>query len=290
MVGTTTLMVDMTRERQLEQDLQCSQRLEAVGRLAGGIAHDFNNLLTVILGNLTDVAHGGGRRARGDGDLRRFHRTGRGRQAADLTKPDARLRPPPTAADRDGSTSTPSSRRSDRPPAPDHRPAHHHPRGGVAGPRSSRSAVDPVQIQQVLMNLCLNARDAMPEGGRLRVWTETVADPNAPASLWVRLTVAHDGCGIPAEMRSRIFDPFFSTKVARHRPGPGGGASDRRGRRRPRRGAVGAGPRLALRGLAADAAAGRRAGACCRGGGRHWARHLNPGSSEKGLHPPETRR
>ena len=72
--------------------------------------------------------------------------------------------------------------------------------------------MDETQLQQVLMNLCLNARDAMPNGGRLRVWVEKVADPGDSTAPWVRLSVADDGCGISAEVKARIFDPFFSTK------------------------------------------------------------------------------
>ncbi len=72
--------------------------------------------------------------------------------------------------------------------------------------------MDETQLQQVLMNLCLNARDAMPDGGRLRVWAETVADPGDATAPWVRLSVADDGCGMSGRSQARIFDPFFSTK------------------------------------------------------------------------------
>ena len=206
-VGTTTLMVDMTRERQLEQDLQRSQRLELIGRLSSGIAHDFNNLLTVVL-SLTDVAHGS---LPPDhpvhGDLRRIAEAGG--QAASLAGQllafSRQQRAAPRRAEVNGAArrtldllrgALPSAVRVE----------------ASLGEGELSVPIDETQLQQVLMNLCLNARDAMPEGGRLRVWTETVADPNAPAAPWVRLTVADDGCGIPAEMRSRIFDPFFSTK------------------------------------------------------------------------------
>jgi len=63
-------------------------------------------------------------------------------------------------------------------------------------------------LQQVLMNLCLNARDAMPRGGQLRVWTEAPAG----AGAWVRLSVSDTGSGIDEAIRAKLFDPFFSTK------------------------------------------------------------------------------
>jgi two-component system, cell cycle sensor histidine kinase and response regulator CckA len=75
---------------------------------------------------------------------------------------------------------------------------------------------DETQLQQVLMNLCLNARDAMPEGGQLLVQTEAVAWPSnggrGRASRWVRLSVHDDGQGMSDDVKARVFDPFFSTK------------------------------------------------------------------------------
>jgi signal transduction histidine kinase len=65
------------------------------------------------------------------------------------------------------------------------------------------------QLQQVLMNLCLNARDAMPDGGRLCVRTETTS---VAEGSWIRLSVADEGCGMSDEIKARIFDPFYSTK------------------------------------------------------------------------------
>jgi signal transduction histidine kinase len=205
--GTTTLMMDVTRERQLEQDLQRSQRLELIGRLSSGVAHDFNNLLTVVLA-LTDVAHGS---LPPDhpvhGDLRRI--TAAGEQAANLAGQllafSRQQRVTTRRAEINGTARrTLDLLRAALPPAVRLEAS--------LGDEERFVPVDETQMQQVLMNLCLNARDAMPDGGRLRVWVETVADPGDADAPWVRLAVADDGCGMPEEVKARIFDPFFSTK------------------------------------------------------------------------------
>ena len=175
-VGVTTLMVDMTRERQLEQDLQRAQRLELIGRLSSGIAHDFNNLLTVVL-SLADLAHG---RLPPDhpvhGDLQRIAEAGE--QAASLAgqllafSKQQRATARRVEVNRHG-------------PA-DAGPAARRPAGGRATWRFRLAdgelsvPMDETQLQQVLMNLCLNARDAMPDGGRLRVRTEAALGRGEP--------------------------------------------------------------------------------------------------------------
>ena len=208
--GTIGLIIvgrDVTEQDRLEDELRQAQKMEAVGRLAGGIAHDFNNLLTVVLGNLELVRSGAAGAEAGD-MLAATERAAR--QAADLTKQMlgfARRQPLSTATVdlnalvRDALALL---RRTIDPRitvrfqlAPDLRPV----------------AADPVQVQQVLMNLCLNARDAMPDGGTLTL--ETVNDDGptaaAPAGL-VRLSVADTGVGMTDEVRAKAFDPFFTTK------------------------------------------------------------------------------
>jgi PAS domain S-box-containing protein len=206
-VGYTTLLVDVTRERQLEQDLQRAQRLELIGRLSSGIAHDFNNLLTVVL-SLSEVAHGG---LPPDhpvhGDLRRI--TEAGEQAASLAGQLLAFSRQQRAAGRRAETNRTARRTLDLLRA--------------ALPTIIRLEValedgelhvplEETQLQQVVMNLCLNARDAMPDGGRLRVRTEAIAGPGDRGAPWVRLSVADEGCGVPDDLKTRIFDPFFSTK------------------------------------------------------------------------------
>jgi PAS domain S-box-containing protein len=204
---------DTTEQNRLEEQLRQSQKLEAVGRLAGGIAHDFNNLLTVILGNLELIRSG---LANGE-EAELLAATERAAtQAAELTKQMlgfARRQPLRTIT-LDLNTLVQESirllRRTIDPrievcflPAADLPPV----------------ATDPVQVQQVLMNLCLNARDAMPDGGTLTVETANAGllrppgtGIETPPTGFVRLSVIDTGIGMSDEVRTKIFEPFFTTK------------------------------------------------------------------------------
>ncbi len=209
--GTVGLIVvgrDVTEQDRLEDELRQSHKLEAVGRLAGGIAHDFNNLLTVVLGNLELVRSGAASGSDVDDLLAGTERAAR--QAAELTKQMlgfARRQPLRTvtvdlnALVRDALSLL--RRGIDPRIAVRFRPA------AALCP----VAADPVQVQQVLMNLCLNARDAMPDGGTLTLETGNEDGPpdGAPARL-VRLSVADTGVGMTDEVRAKVFDPFFTTK------------------------------------------------------------------------------
>jgi PAS domain S-box-containing protein len=210
--GVTTFLLDVTRERRLEQDLQRAQRLEVAGRLSLGVAHDLNNLLSVIL-TVADLARTGlpeGHPARDD--LGRIKAAGE--QAAGLAAQMLALgrRPPPLrrAPEGEGAGGRAAVNAAVRgalellhgalPP-------------GVRAeadlaPGEHLVGADETQLQQVLMNLCLNARDAMPRGGRLVVRT------TAPAAGWVCLSVSDEGVGMDAAVRARVFEPFFSTKAA----------------------------------------------------------------------------
>jgi PAS domain S-box-containing protein len=229
--GVTALAVDVTLQRRLEQELQRAQRLELVGRLASGIAHDFNNLLTVVL-TLTDLARVNlPEQHPVREDLRRI--ADAGEQAARLAgqllafSKQRRLVARPTPIN-------PVVRRTlelvqtSLPGTITVEP--------VLGDEALCVQADETQLQQVLMNLCLNARDAMPRGGRLVVqtraaesaeWkvlsTESEAADSALSTRhsalgtrreedWVRLSVWDTGHGMDAKVRARIFDPFFSTK------------------------------------------------------------------------------
>jgi PAS domain S-box-containing protein len=216
-VGITALLIDLTRERQLEQELQRAGRLELVGRLAGGIAHDFNNLLSVVttltgvaarklaedhparteLGLLEDAAT---QLAALSGQLLAFSRGAR--EGGSRDRPARRVEVNQVAR------RTLELLRRALPRSIDLEPELAAGELPVLG--------DETQLQQVLMNLCLNARDAMPEGGRLVVRTEAVPPgegPNGQApAAGVRLTVADTGQGMPEEVRAQVFDPFFTTK------------------------------------------------------------------------------
>jgi PAS domain S-box-containing protein len=212
-VGTTTLLVDVTRERQLERELQRSQRLELIGRLSSGVAHDFNNLLGVVL-NLAEAAR---THLPPDHpvhlDLSRI--TEAGEQAASLAGQLLAL-----ARQRPGTL-----RRVDVGPVV--RRTLELLRATLPAAITVESEVeggelpiqgDETQVQQVLMNLCLNARDAMPKGGRLEVRARLDrAHPESEIEEKgerpeVRLTVRDSGTGMSAEVKARIFEPFYSTK------------------------------------------------------------------------------
>jgi PAS domain S-box-containing protein len=221
--GSVALLHDVTERRQLEERLQQAQKMEAIGQLAGGLAHDFNNFLTVI-------------ETCGDLVLQSLPPEGRGREEIDqLLK----------AARQAGSLTKQLlalGRRDDvRPKRLDF--------GGVVlgsermirhllGPdirlvlNASTSLgmvrADEAQLQQVILNLAINGRDAMPEGGTLTVETFRATiqpDPvgggrsNAPPGRYVVLAVSDTGTGMDAATRLRIFEPFFTTKA----PGRGTG-------------------------------------------------------------------
>jgi PAS domain S-box-containing protein len=201
--GVTLLVVDMTHQRRLERELQRVQRLDLVGRLAGGVVHDVNNMLTVML-TLVELAHTNlGPDHAVASDLQRIARAGE--QARQLMgellafSKDRRL--PPQRLDLNAVVER--NLELLRGAVPQELAVE-----AVLAPGGAWALAEETQLQQVLMNLCLNARDAMPEGGRLTVETGAAADGAAR----VRLTVRDTGQGMTEEVRSRIFELFFTTK------------------------------------------------------------------------------
>ena len=213
--GCVQLLSDVTPRKALEEQLRQSQKMEAVGRLAGGVAHDFNNLLTGVTGNLTLALQ-----ATPADDPRREFLLAAERaawRAADLTRQllgfSRQTKPhmEPIDLNRCVREAVELLRRTLDPSIE----------------IAARYADDlwPVeadagQINQVLMNLCLNARDAMPDGGRLELETANVrstrrrreARPDRRPGEFVRLRVRDNGHGIPPDVLPRIFEPFFTTK------------------------------------------------------------------------------
>jgi PAS domain S-box-containing protein len=205
------IALDVTEQKSLEDQLRQAQKLEAIGRLAGGVAHDFNNLLTVINGFaeliLADAPAKSGIR-----DLA-GHIRDAGRRAATLTRQLLAFsrKQPPTAKLVDVAAV-------------------------VAGIRPLLSTlagddvrlvtqldpvlpvkVDRAQLESAIMNLAVNARDAMPHGGTLTVSASLKIDPrnpppDCPPTRWVMLSVSDTGTGIPEEVRKHLFEPFFTTK------------------------------------------------------------------------------
>ncbi|MCK9925813.1 ATP-binding protein [Frankia sp. Mgl5] len=218
--GTLAIVTDVTEQKNIEAQLRQAQRLDALGQLAGGIAHDFNNLLTVIDGYATLVL------ARGDLD--------EGVQRDLTAVRDA-------AARATGLTSQllAFSRTVDVRPGPVD--LNDLVRGleemlrrliredielvVMPSARPATVRVDRGKLEQVLVNLVVNSRDAMPDGGRLFIRVIVVDDvasashPDVPPRRLVRLTVADTGHGMPEHVRARIFEPFFTTKD----PGKGTG-------------------------------------------------------------------
>jgi signal transduction histidine kinase/ActR/RegA family two-component response regulator len=205
----------LTKRLILEEQLRHSQKMEAVGRLAGGIAHDFNNLLTAIIGYteivLTSLDPKDERRA----DAEEIGRAAM--RAADLTRQmlafSRRQVLQPKIIDLNTALSKvePMLRRvigEDIVMT-------------VTGKATNAFVrVDPGQVEQVVMNLVVNARDAMPQGGRLTVETaDAVLDdaaladsPDARPGAYVMLSVTDTGTGMAPEVRARIFEPYFTTK------------------------------------------------------------------------------
>ena len=200
-----------TAERQrAEEILHQAQKLESIGQLTGGIAHDFNNLLTVILGSLT-LADG---MAAGNEALKRLLNAARraAERGAGLTKDLlAFSRRQPLRAELVHPTERLIGacnllRRS----------LHADIRLEIELPKTVRAIeVDPSQLELALLNVGLNARDAMPDGGTLRVAARDVQldDPTAGlVGAFVAISVSDTGIGIPAELQRKVFEPFFTTK------------------------------------------------------------------------------
>ncbi len=203
---------DMTAVNGLEQQLRQAQKMEAVGRLAGGVAHDFNNALGVILGHTEVLMRHAGEAQRGKLEqiLKATQRaSGLTRQLLAFSRKHV---VDPKVLDINALLSN-LEKMLGRLIGEDIDLAI------VPGADLGRVKADPGQLEQVVMNLCVNARDAMPDGGMLRIETANAQldaghpapEPSAPGR-YVMLAVSDAGCGIEKEILSKIFEPFFTTK------------------------------------------------------------------------------
>ncbi len=197
------VLLDATDRHSLEEQLAQARKMEAVGQLTGGVAHDFNNLLTVVLGNIDMLSR------KAEDDARRTRRIDAIRQAAergrDLTRQllafSRRQHLSPVTLDVNALIRdfTPLMRQAvgeavtiDLTLADELLCAH----------------VDPTQLETALLNLAVNARDAMPDGGRLLIATSREAGEGRRIEILVR----DGGFGMSDEVRARVFEPFFTTK------------------------------------------------------------------------------
>jgi two-component system, cell cycle sensor histidine kinase and response regulator CckA len=206
---------DITDRKHLEREFAQAQKMEAVGRLAGGVAHDFNNLLTAIIGysdilaetlrtnadlmeSLEEVRKAGHRASQLTGQLLAFSRKSEpsattidlNALVTDLEKMLRRVIGEDVALD------------------------------VITDPSLAPITADGGQLEQMIVNLVVNARDAMPDGGRLRIATaNAVIDdafaqkhPGVVPGEYVAVTVQDSGCGMPPDVVARVFEPFFTTK------------------------------------------------------------------------------
>jgi PAS domain S-box-containing protein len=211
---------DVTERKRLEDQLRQSQKIEAVGQLAGGIAHDFNNLLTAITGYsdllLEDLGPQDPRRH----DLEEIRKAAR--RAASLTQQllafsrKQVLQPQVLDLNQVVANAEQLLRRLI---------GEHIALRTIADPALGTTKADPAQLEQVIVNLAVNARDAMPHGGQLTIETKnvdldaayTATHPAITPGPYVVLAVSDTGIGMDEDTRARMFEPFFTTK------GPGKG-------------------------------------------------------------------
>lgn len=213
--GTVLIWTDVTERKMMERQLAVSQRMEALGELTGGVAHDFNNLLTVILGNLQLLE----RRIPDQRQLKRYvelasRAAQRGAEVTTRLLAFARRQRLEIAV----FDSNDLVRGMDSLL-----------RGTLSETISLKTSfsdglwpvkADPTQLENALLNLVINAKDAMPEGGKLTIETENVTvnhtvaalNPDAIPGDYVMIAVGDTGCGMSPEVADHAFEPFFTTK------------------------------------------------------------------------------
>ncbi len=206
--------IDVTQQRQMEEQLRQAMKMEAIGQLAGGVAHDFNNILAVILANAEMVIEDTGPDSGSHEDLLEIEAAAM--RAAALTRQlltFSRQQPREVTVIAMNAIVINLEKMLSR----------------IVGEDIAISALlcgqlgairaDVGQLEQVVMNLVVNARDAMPSGGRLSIETSNAeldeleaTQLGVPPGRYVKLSVTDTGCGMSAATRARIFEPFFTTK------------------------------------------------------------------------------
>jgi signal transduction histidine kinase/ActR/RegA family two-component response regulator len=214
-IRTAEVIAQVEERRALEEQLRQAHKLEAIGRLAGGVAHDFNNLLVVIMG-YTDVLLGE-LEAKAPQREPMLRVKAAAERAAELTQQllavGRKQVVSPQVTNLNGVVED-TTRMLERVVGEDVILA------VELQPGLEPVFVDPGQMVQILMNLVVNARDSMPQGGQLTIATSNVVvddgavalRPGLQAGHYVRLAVSDTGCGMDEETIARIFEPFFTTK------------------------------------------------------------------------------
>ena len=213
-LGTMKLVRDITQQSKQEEALRQAQRMDALGQLTGGIAHDFNNLLTIIIGNLELLDENP------DGKQSRKHL----RRANEAAQMGARLTSRLLSFSRQRKLEPTIIKLNEQ--ILNMMDLLHRSLGETIELTTALDGdlwavrVDPSEIENAVLNLAINARDAMPQGGRLVVETQNVnlapdddlREYGLNPGEYVRLTVSDTGCGMPPEVIARAFEPFFTTK------------------------------------------------------------------------------
>jgi signal transduction histidine kinase len=213
--GTVIIFTDITTQRAAERKLREAHKMDAIGQLTGGIAHDFNNLLTVITANLglLDI------RFHDDADAGKWLRTAlraseRGSRLTRRLLSFARqqhLEPKQLVVNELIQDSVEMLGRT----LGESIDIHHH-----LDPDLPPAVIDPAELQSALINLAVNARDAMPNGGTLTIQTATAAFESdvrqagceLKRGTYVMIAISDSGCGISKDNLDRVFEPFFTTK------------------------------------------------------------------------------
>lgn len=206
---------DLGERKRAEEQLRRSQRMEAVGQLTGGVAHEFNNILMVILANVEAVLEGEGMAA--DVTQRMEGIAAATQRAANLTHQllafsrKQVLRPRPTNLNDLVKVTSELMRRT---------LGKHIEVKGMLADDLRFPTVDPAQLKLALVNICVNARDAMPGGGKLLIEARNVTldrddvarNPNATVGEYAMLSVTDTGSGMSPKVLERVYEPFFTTK------------------------------------------------------------------------------
>jgi two-component system cell cycle sensor histidine kinase/response regulator CckA len=206
---------DITQSRELEQQLRQMQKIEAVGRLAGGVAHDFNNILMAI-SSYAELLYG--RISENDAKRRYVDEISKATdRAASLTQGLLAFSRKQVISPKvlDLNTLIADQTEMLKRLIPETIELRFLPRNALG-----QVKIDPGQVEQIVMNLVINARDAMPNGGTILVETGNVERDRTdcglqgpvPAGDYVMLAVSDNGCGMNAETQAHIFEPFFTTK------------------------------------------------------------------------------